>query len=203
MHKKNILIILFLILNIGLEANAQKDFNIGLQIGLNQSSLNGSTALIEPRPLYKMNIGIISEMYISKNYSLRSGIILETKGNKFDIFVKEGEFSGRVESENEYKYLTIPLLLKYTTDGKIPFFINAGPSVSLKSNSGIGVLSIKDIDAGINLGVGVQKYINKNIISFEIRYNKGLIDISDNSFLVFDKLTTTTISGLLSYSLNI
>src|SRR5690606_611206 len=127
----------------------------------------------------------IFEYGLSANFSFKSGIALESKGNKIEYTYEtnpDDPFTiEKVEYKNKIKYLTIPLLIKYNTRGTFQFIFSAGPHINFSINS--DEKKVKNFDFGITSGLGCQLKINNSRYSIEIRNSLGLTNINDSKLL--------------------
>ena len=126
---------------------------------------------------------------INEKFSFQSEILLATKGSFINTI-------GDIEQANIFVYIEMPLLakMKFLPEAKINPFIFCGPALSLNAlaMNSVGVLdSINGFDLGLIIGSG----LSYRRISFDIRYDRGLIDF-DNSADDID-LKNQTISFLL------
>lgn len=184
--KKIILVALIAIFSF-VGVNAQTSF--GVKAGLNLASITGDeTDGIDSRTSF--HIGVIAEFEISDKFSFQPELVYSSQGAKYSY----SEIDYSMEGKYKLDYLNIPLMAKYyVAEG---FSIEAGPQIGILlsakddweaifegvTESGtddledIGV--VKDIDFGLNFGVG---YKLDNGINFGARYNLGLSNLNDES----------------------
>ncbi len=182
---------------------SQSNIKIGVEGGVISSNLRGNDL-----PHYRVNqkdvyAGITLEYRIYNSFFLKSGISYETKGfsiSTINVPYYEGKIGDLAIGGVEIGYVTIPLLVKYATSGKIQFFANAGPYISFMAKS--TNLIVKKTDFGFTSGIGLQMPKEKNTFSIEIRNSLGLVDIGD-SVLTNEAIKTNAFYLLLGYAYNI
>lgn len=88
----------------------------GVRAGLNLSNLtsyhDGKTYNEKLRVAY--NIGAIMDCHLAKDFYLRTGLSIASKGAKVEDITMEG-FSGKLEGKMEAVYLQLPLYFTYKT----------------------------------------------------------------------------------------
>ncbi|HLP64469.1 porin family protein [Flavobacterium sp.] len=188
---------------------AQDEFRMGVFGGLNYSTHRDTNAILDNTDdsFTHFTGGFSVEYKINEKFSLKTGLGFEKK--RIDYFAKtyytyvleSGELILQdvdVTTKNEYKYLTIPLVVKYSFGAKKSFFANFGPYVSLLTNHDKRTtyhnlvtgnsnsrpesefnfpfnFAFSSKEYGVSFGFGKSFAIkNKNKISIELRNNLGL-----------------------------
>ena len=104
-----------------------QNWSVGLHFGENLSTLMGSQD-------YDYRLGFIGGMhvshYLTENLVMRLEVNVEQKGASREQVVPE-PFPGEPEFGNDYRldYLSLPVLLRYSTKGKSKFIAGGGVSV--------------------------------------------------------------------------
>ena len=183
---KRLLLSIFTVFVFVSSSNAQStsgDFTLAPQIGLNLSRYSSSENLINSKVRTSFNAGVIAEYYFNDRWSLRSGLIYDSKGSKILIFGP-----GYVEKLN---YLAVPLHANWHFGSNRNWFLNFGPTlgflISAKSDDEIdGEIDIKDginstFDIGLAIGLGYKFDIADNTQLY-IQYQgySGFLSLIDN-----------------------
>jgi len=177
-----------------LTANAQK---IGIKAGLSlaNAQYEYTQTSISTTNLIGVQVGLISEMPISNEIYLNSGVLFSQKGTKLSLLGVEIEFP--------INYLEIPLNLAYKYDlGSAKIFAQAGPylgyglSAKMKGGGdeetidfGTETDQMKRLDFGVNFAAGLEI----KIVQIGINYGLGLTNLSNDP----DELMK---NGVLSFS---
>jgi len=211
---KNAITFLLLICSITLSAQ-QSHFSIGLEGGPDYADLRGNSVLqnnLKGKIFY--NAGIAVNYHLNSRWEIKPGVYYETKGAKMDIELTNniGTTIGEVESREIFKYFTIPLLVRFSINSRINYFVNAGPFISILHKQtwkmdkieGYPKIDIdnteyyKPLDYGITFGIGVSKNVCNNWnLSLELRDNLGLADVSEPVDGYETTIKTNTVSLLL------
>lgn len=182
-------------------ANAQSDsgdFTIAPQIGLNLSNYS-STENLNNKIRMSFNAGAIAEYYFSDRWSIRSGLIYDSKGTKVTV---SGE-----DYIDKLNYIAIPLNANWHFGSKRNWFLNFGPTIgflaSAKADTPDGEIDIKDdiqssIDAGFGVGIGYKFEVSDNT-EFYIQYQgySGFISLIDADFNLFNATSAFNIGVIL------
>jgi len=200
--KTKILILTFAF--VAAQASAQQNvFTIGAEGGISVTSLNYDNKTIND--IYESRTGYAAGLSLQYNFpkvfSLRSGAMFELKGDfsKITFTDVNGNVIGVGEVKKNLGYLTIPLYLRATFGNKINFFIQGGPywssllsarldidplPASINYNSDIKY-QFESSEFGLSGGIGVSSVFNNLIvISFEVRNNSGITNISKDTYQV-------------------
>ncbi|MCB0522629.1 MAG: PorT family protein [Lewinellaceae bacterium] len=137
-------------------------WSVGLQAGENLSTLTGDN-----QNDFRLGFvgGINASHYLSKNIVLRLELNIERKGAKPDLSASPDIPDVNAVTDYSFDYLSLPLLLRYTTGKKVRWVAGGGPSFNylLRERSQfIGTNQLEtgefrrvDIDAIVGLGAGV------------------------------------------------
>lgn len=164
--------------------------------------------LFDPRLSY--SAGLSLEYFVARQISLKTGLAYERKGAKGPgLFTDEnGE---PLNTKSNYDYLILPLLGSWSANGKIAFYVNAGPYlgflISQKSTyEAVGnqpEMKIdesewsKKIDAGVSMGLGANIPLgDKLALDLGLKGSIGLINTSKRAFLINDVSIKTNSFGL-------
>ena len=190
-------------------------FTLGVEGGPNISSLRGENTnedLLDPKIFY--SVGIYSDYLAYNNFSLKLGAYYQIKGAKSDILFTDntGTEIGTFELREVFKYISVPLLVKYQFGKKILFYINGGPTISFLMKQNMEFDSpkqfpldnidrteyYKSTDFALSFGVGSYVPLtNKFNISIDLRNDLGLTDVSDNSNVTGYKLKNNSLNMMI------
>jgi hypothetical protein len=174
-------LILFVALAIFVIANSNAQINFGAKAGVNFATITGDDVdIFDGRTAF--HVGVVAEIVISETFSFQPELLYSAQGADYS----DDEFEGTFKLD----YLNIPLMAKfYVGEG---FSLEAGPQVGFLMSAkdeydftGTAFKSeeedikefVKDIDFGINVGVG---YKLEGGLNFGARYNLGLSDANDS-----------------------
>ncbi|WP_445735724.1 porin family protein [Mariniflexile sp.] len=163
------------------------DFTIAPQIGLNLSNYSSSENLSN-KIRTAFNAGVIGEYYFSDRWSIRSGIIYDSKGTKI---TQSGQ-----DYIDKLNYIAVPLHANWHFGSNRNWFLNFGPTIgflaSAKADTPFGEFDAKDkikssFDAGLGVGIG-YKFDIADDTQLYIQYQgyNGFIDLFDEDFSVFN-----------------
>jgi long-subunit fatty acid transport protein len=173
-----------------LNVNSQSDsgdFTIAPQIGLNLSNYS-STENLNNKIRTAFNAGAIAEYYFNDRWSLRSGLLYDSKGT---VVTESGE-----DYIDKLNYLAIPLHANWHFGSNRNWFLNFGPTlgflISAKADVPGGEIDIKDgikssFDAGFGVGIG-YKFDIADDTQLYVQYQgyNGFIDLLGADFSVFN-----------------
>jgi hypothetical protein len=169
------------------------DFTLAPQVGLNLSNYTSNENLTN-KIRTSFNLGVIAEYYFSNRWSLRSGIIYDSKGTKL---TESGE-----DYIDKLNYISIPLHANWHFGSNRNWFLNFGPTLgflaSAKADLPSGEIDIKDevasFDAGLGIGIGYKFNINDNTeIYIQYQGYNGLISIIDADFNLFNATSAVNV----------
>ncbi|MFH0759447.1 MAG: porin family protein [Bacteroidota bacterium] len=145
-------------------------------------------------PIQGIYPGFNFEYFIQNHLSLKSGLAYEKKGISYDAVASNisGTEVWNINHFIYYEYISIPLLLSYSTQGVINFYANGGffggflvKQISEYYSERDNTTNIEELedsskkyDAGISIGAGINKSFGKRFcIDLGIRDNLGLVNI--------------------------
>ncbi|RVT77325.1 PorT family protein [Flavobacterium sufflavum] len=233
---KKVLLTVFLISLFNTTGFTQSNYSVGLNLGLNYTSFRGSDVLDNTNSGFGHLEGLFVEYRIDKRFAINTGLNLDSKSIKYETNYTYTYFDQQkfevvnerwdVKTTNRYKYLTIPLLLKYSFGKSKCFFVNGGGFISFwqnhtkksraindkgvvidnySSSSGNNFPLADDVssDYGLSFGLGkLFKLDNRNTISVELRDNLGLCNTIEGTFVqgVSGVIKTNSLSLIASWS---
>lgn len=168
--KTNLLIMLAFIMTT-FELQAQHS-NIGIKGGLNTFTINGDNSGGND---YKLgfHIGLLSHHHMGDQFALQPEIYFSTQGTSFN------------NGDLNLNYVNIPLLFQYMFDNG--FRLEAGPQLGILTSAETKIGNntedvkndFKSTDIGLVMGMSYVK--PSTGLGYNIRYNHGLTDITENS----------------------
>jgi len=199
-----------------------KSFEIGFEFGPSHTSLKGND-IVDNNPNKKSTIagGISFQYNFPKIFSIKTSISYDRKGLKGETITFTdilGNVIGVYEQTQDFDYLTIPILARFSYGKRIKFFFNTGPYFSyLMKSSLIGqragdgmwvdnydnIKDFKKFDMGLILGSGCVFLINdKLLMTFEVRDNIGLYNIDNTKLPLYNnaKLMNQSVNFLFGIS---
>ena len=198
MNIKTYVLCLVLITNIFEIHSQEEKMLIGIQFAPSITSTRVNPSLGERESLHVISPGLTFDYNITENLTLNSGLIFDRKGSKFSIINDDFfEFEGSLVGETRMDYLTLPLMVTYSTKGRIKFYFGGGTFVGflLKYNVTNGAYGdrpgesvdywfTRKIDFGLSFITGLNITINDKLnFDIALRDFLGLIDYVDaNSF---------------------
>lgn len=168
---KKLCIAIIAIVSVG-TVNAQ-DVRLGIKLGTNISSINGSNANnLDSRTGFI--IGATAEVPLADKFSIQPELLYSAQGAQV-----------RDNFKYDLNYISLPIMAKYyIAEG---FTVEAGPQFSFlikdqivptDQNGGMAAnTDAENFDLAANIGLGYQF---KSGIFFQTRYNLGLVAISEN-----------------------
>lgn len=157
---------------------------IGIKFGLNNSRHEGKnidTLAADFEDLRGFGVGIFSAFLLNRFALIQSEILYQQKGALYR--------RGDQEIVERLTYLELPVLFKLLlTDRMIKPHIFFGPYFALLLSATLkGDFTDEDIsrdtnqgDAGYILGLGIDLALDRTIMSVDLRYSRGFIDIYDD-----------------------
>jgi len=125
---------IILLITIVLVNNTNAQFNLGIQLGLNSTSVDQTfpddvhDGFYPSKSKLGFNAGLVFEYVLNDNMGLQSGLFYTQKGYQvdWDAFLKREDMEGSIDGywKYTYNYLELPLHFYYNLNG---FVINAGP----------------------------------------------------------------------------
>lgn len=196
MNKLRNFILITLIFSSSFTFGQTSKFEVGFEMGPSLISLRGNDILENYKDLsFGFSSGLTFQYNFPKLISIRTNISFERKGltTKGTATDEYGNEIGEITFHSNFDYLAMPLLGRLTLGKKIKFFLNAGPYLGylIKQNDVTEAFgeypkteidntdNFERFDFGLATGLGINFPIrNKIFISFEIRNNLGLSNIS-------------------------
>jgi hypothetical protein len=199
---KPLLLLLSAAIMLALHTQAQqKIITFGVEGGIGISSLNYDNKNLND--IYDSRTGLAGGIALQYNFpkvlSLRSGAMLETKGDVTNMTYidVQGNVLETLEFKRRLGYLTVPLMLRASFGNKINLFVQGGPywAALLSATLDIDPLPTTfDIDTdikyqfeasefGVSGGIGVSSVFNEMIVlSIEVRNNMGITNIWKDTY---------------------
>jgi hypothetical protein len=155
------------------ETEKAKDVKIGIKLGMNIATVNGSEANnLDSRTGFV--IGVAAEIPFTEKFSIQPELLYSAQGaQQRDNFMYD------------LNYISLPIMAKYYIAKG--FTLEAGPQFSFllkdelvpinQNNVSSVNTAAENFDLALNLGLGYQF---KSGIFFQTRYNLGLIAITEN-----------------------
>lgn len=178
----------------------QNKFDVGLVSGPSIAVLHGNDIINDFHKVALMGSGGAYFQYnFPKLFSIRADFQFERKGSRLSDKIYYTDQEGNIIDSDDWKsysrfdYLTVPLLFRASFGKKIKYFVNVGVFTSFllkQSDKNLetkffptttydNTENFKRFDFGVTAGVGCQLPIKERlVISFEVRNNLGLYDIS-------------------------
>jgi hypothetical protein len=195
-------------------------FKIGIDAGPCLTKLRGNEFL---EANYKSTLGYAAGISLhllvpKSSVSFKSNIFYERKGAvSEDVYLTDanGSIIGTSHTTISLTYITVPLLMRVRSKGRVGVFINAGGFVGFllndeTTNASAGIipeLKINNTDADNKLdggfcgGAGLEIPIKEKLMaSFEIRYNYGVYDINNTPRTRGGTVQTTAVNFLAGIS---
>ncbi len=219
---KNFPLILVLFLVSGsIFGQLKPNLSVGLIVGPNRSTINGSFEMPFNKPSTHYCGGIYAEIDFSKRFSLCTNLLYErigTIGNASNecINLEYGTGFGDYTAHVNFDYIVLPLLIKMSIGNRVKYFFNIGPNISylLGQKTMIdwehfetGVLndqeSYKRVNFGISSGLGLTIPLSYNLqFNIEFRNNLGVYDINALTSLT-KTIRTNSVTTLFSVAYKI
>lgn len=163
--------------------NEKGDFEYGLNLGVNFSSVSDIAGDNSTDGRTAFNFGGSAEYYFSNRWGVKGKLIYDTKGWS-NGFILNMDTQNEVVTDFNLNYLTIPIMANWHFGKTRKWYLNFGPHIGFLLNvkdSTLG-LNLKDgfksIDFGAALGIGYKFRINENLkcyIEYEEQF--GFLDI--------------------------
>ena len=171
---------------------AHGQITLGARGGLNLSSLRGDD-VEDLDGKTGFHFGAFAEFGLSDLFSIQPEILLSQKGAE--------ESEQDVTASINLSYAEIPILakVKIQSSGKVGGHVLAGPAIAFETNCEIevegdgasvtadcdadeleGDFDRKTLDLGLLFGGGVSLDVGSVVVSFETRYNLGILDLNDD-----------------------
>lgn len=182
------IIIAIILVTVTSGAASAEGMLFGVKGGMNLANWTGSDTeflTLDNKMKVAFGGGIWFGYAFNENFSIQPELLLMMKGTKW-------EESGVTLSAN-YNYLDLNLLAKMTfpMEGSVTPFIFVGPQIGFLMSAKFKAEyegdseeidvkdEYKDIDFGLAFGGGVDYNLEAGCVSFDVRYNLGLMSIYD------------------------
>ncbi|OYT10433.1 MAG: hypothetical protein B6I18_09125 [Bacteroidetes bacterium 4572_112] len=198
---KKVILTLLLGLIISLTSIAQVNkHNIGVFVG---SGISSTYTFFDIGMGY--DFGLSYTYRLHKNFAISTGLDYDIRSYSLSstIETSSGVEEG-FEFNNNFGFLSVPLLLNVNIGNKVKYFANAGVSLNYllnyKQTSKIGEQTdvyygkgyFNEFGIDLNIGIGVQFPLSDKVdLSVEARFKKGLIDIAKTPVEGSEKVTTS------------
>ncbi len=144
----------------------------------------------------KYDLGLTGQINISDKFSIRPSVLVSVENS--DIVYQRrdpfgtGTLSDIVPVKTMAISLPVPMIIRFNTKRVSPF-ISAGPVFSFinqKSDANSAKLGVKPFDVLADAGFGVDIGLLKShlIISPEIKYSRGLLDVKESNDVSYSRL---------------
>lgn len=215
--KKSFLLFVFVI--ISTLSFGQSKVKLGLNGGLNYSSLRGNDLAENLKPGFSFLTGISFEYFLKENLSIGANLNYESKiaKDKGTIYLQYQDGSSEIvksDAITNYNYLVLPIYVNYYFGENKDFYINGGLFLGYLLNSKLSSKKFNDetsttnlnkkLDAGLVFGLGKKVRLNdKNDLKIELRENLGLVNTSDVRVYNNGTIKTNAINLILNWSFNL
>lgn len=184
-----------------------RTYDIGAEGGFSLATLRGYP--FNNKKTIKYSGGIFFQKNLNKIISIRTGAYFEQKGSSFEIqdqYIIQGN-ADIIHGNAEIDYLTCPLLCRATFGKNFKYFVDAGAYYGFLLRQSTFAESptwltrsplFRNDDAGIIAGLGILYNIKQKVaLSLEVRYSRGLVNISKYTLLISDPTITTNATNFL------
>lgn len=166
-------------------------FEIGIEGGLSSSGLWGNEDARMWRSNHNYSVGLAAQYNISDRWGIRSGLLLEQKGN--DGILDTSSWVLSPSFRTNFRYLTLPLVLRYQFKGRAKYFVSTGFNVGYLldvkhffNEEGESFFHEEDItndfnqfDVSLVTGAGIRIPVKQDyLFSVEVRGNWGIYNVS-------------------------
>jgi hypothetical protein len=145
----------------------------------------------------KFDLGLIGQISLSDRISIRPSVLLSFDQSDIDFERRRSTGAPVIETvsvKTTSLAIPIPFIFRLSNKNVAPF-ISAGPTFSFlsqKNDINADRLPMKKFDVSGDAGFGVDIGLAKAsvVISPEIKYSRGLIDLRDNNFSGYSTVVT-------------
>ena len=177
---------------------------IGIQGGLNFTNFTSKEGFANKSTKTGFIGGITYDQMLTKKYVLEIDVLYSQRGvnDQFSIIDDYGQYSGQVETEMNYDYLSFPVKIGYKLGNKLKIIPKIGivPAAIIKAeitsptfggNGGIVTGKetidhkeyVSKFDFGGILELGIETDLTKNIIFFSnLNYKHSLTTFSNSDY---------------------
>jgi len=202
---KKLLISLLVLTGIYSTAKAQRAnaSEFGVNIGLNQSTVQSSGTGENADYKGGFNLGVSGEYYFSDRWGIKAKVIYDQKGwaNGF-LVLQDGTEIDNVDYH--LNYVTIPVMANWHFGRMRNWYLDFGPyfgflsSASETSNSADVKPLFNSTDVGIAFGLGVKIPVsNRASLFFEYDGQGGLTNVFNQSDGTFQNIRSSLNMGLI------
>jgi hypothetical protein len=190
-----------------------KKLAVGYEKGLSLVSMRGNF-VVENSQKSKLGftIGVFLQYNFNANLALRTNISFERKGCAFGSHTGYDSAGNpaSVKSFSRFDYLCLPILVRAGFGKKYRIFINAGPYIGyllgqadvtkINGEKSIEkhIANFNKADLGVSGGAGVEIPLKRYVLSFEIRDNLGLSNISKLPVMDDGSIKTNALNFLIA-----
>jgi len=147
-----------------------QSFSLGPKAGVNISNYTGGD--IDSDALVGYHLGAVLNYGFGDVFSIQPEVLFSTQGAKVS--------NGGAKNDFKISYVTVPIMLKFKTNGG--FYFEAGPQAGFRTSSDLGDQSInnfaKNLDISLGAGIGFQSKIGLGVGA---RYVAGLTKVGNFS----------------------
>ncbi|MBD3345402.1 MAG: outer membrane beta-barrel protein [Chitinivibrionales bacterium] len=199
----------------------------GIDVLENQWRGDDAFDVLSDNNFYFVAGGISAKFMLSRNIAIQPEVLYHRSGKRYDAQVGTQVFD---DVEIKTDYLTIPVLFKLQipTAGFLRPNLYAGPHLSIQLNSevdnlqnvpaglNLGYLSpfrteddaddeIRNLDAGITLGAGVDFKLGPGYLGLEARWMRGFVNVFDTDELTdnAEEVKNSSLLVMAGYSIAI
>jgi hypothetical protein len=186
-------------------ARSQRLLSFGIKGGIvkAEQTWEGSTNPLDKNTIWGADLGVFAEMATVLGVSLQLELHYTQKGHTFTVIETQlannpqGYIDlGPVDIKSRYHYLSVPVLLKYSSDvWVVRPFVATGPSLEylIKGPS----LDYNRAELGMVISVGVTTSFGfVHSLSGEVRYVYGLTPSYESKFLTINTRTLNFLLGI-------
>jgi opacity protein-like surface antigen len=169
--------------------------SIGIEMNPIMSTLRGKSTIGSYDSRFEISPAISLNYCMTSQFLLETGFAFARKGAKTELIFTDftGTPIGNVKVKMNFDYLCLPLLVSFSTNGRMKFYASGGGYfgylISQKNKYELPqdlseptddtAESIKKIDIGLSLGVGLNYPIGDRIaLRLGLNDNLGLLNIS-------------------------
>lgn len=188
-----VLLTFLIVLGLGLQTSTAQYSWIGLVGGVTSSNLPSDE--LETESAIAINYGLTSSVQLSEKYSLRTSVLLNTKGAEFSIPDTVNTFrSGPLTVQTGYVHIASGAQYNYGEDYQV--FVNVQPYVGIRLSNENTISSeyiremtggINNVDFGLNGGAGVILPVRGSELVFQVDYDLGLSDVFKSDLTSYNR----------------
>lgn len=201
----------------GQQVSAQQPrFELGAQVGPGLTSLRGNRSVDQTDALLAPAAGLTLQYDLSERFGIRLGAGYQRKGMRDEVLFTDvnGTPTGTADVSYTTDFLTFPLMARYAFGQATRFSIGLGPYAGMLLQaqerwSGEGLEGgtnertddLEPWDFGLSASAGAAWSLGGNLwLNAEVRYDKGLTDISALPVVDDGSIRTNAVSLLVGCS---